>query len=435
MLYMLTSFKVCGYSLFSNEVELNLAPIVRNNQHLTDNIVSKDGIKKVLKSSVVYGGNNSGKSSILEAIMTMKKIFEEGSLEHFDFDRYKNFFKQCDKISFTISFTTNDVEIDYSIFFTDNNNVGETIINNGDVYLSRDLDGKFSGTIFVDESFKTYSDIISEKKLIVPFITEYTKESQNTYLAFDYIKKMFSRIKFIDNSSNRFHIQDFIDFNNDPNKMQILNRLIATTSLFMEKRDVITKDELLTNEYFLNQKMKKSNNRTNEIDLNTEIDINRVMSIYKNDSGNNIMRPSRLFDSLGTNKFLYLAITIINAIINNEILLIDELDSSIHYKLTRALVILMNSQANNRSQFIFSTHDVKLLSHKLLRKDQINFSVRDNNHVEIIRLDNYKSNSDIDIRSTSNFEKMYLGGEIVDLPETNIYEVIIAIKDYLFDSE
>lgn len=78
---------------------------------------------------------------------------------------------------------------------------------------------------------------------------------------------------------------------------------------------------------------------------------------------------------------------IINAMLENKILLIDEFDSSLHYKLTRALAIIMNSYEESKAQFIFTTHDVKLLSSELFRKDQINFIEKNNETVKIISLD------------------------------------------------
>jgi hypothetical protein len=55
-----------------------------------------------------------------------------------------------------------------------------------------------------------------------------------------------------------------------------------------------------------------------------------------------------------------------------------------------------------------TSHDVKLLSPLLFRKDQINFTLRDDDKVKIVSLNDFKANSNIDIRSNSNFEKMYV---------------------------
>lgn len=155
----------------------------------------------------------------------------------------------------------------------------------------------------------------------------------------------------------------------------------------------------------------------------------RITSIYKSNDGKLIKKPSLLFDSVGTNNYLRLSMHIIIALLDGNILIIDEFDSSLHFKLTRTLTILMNSEANKNAQFILTTHDVNLLSNDLFRKDQINFIVRDNNDVDIISLNDFKANTENDIRNTSNFEKMYLEEKFIPLPSTNIYNVIKEFID------
>jgi predicted RNase H-like nuclease (RuvC/YqgF family) len=90
----------------------------------------------------------------------------------------------------------------------------------------------------------------------------------------------------------------------------------------------------------------------------------------------------------------------------------------------------MNSEINRDAQFIMTSHDVKLLSPQLFRKDQINFILRDDCQVEIVTLDDFKANSNRDIRSNSNFEKMYVEEKIVPLPDTDIYQVIKEFSLY-----
>lgn len=92
--------------------------------------------------------------------------------------------------------------------------------------------------------------------------------------------------------------------------------------------------------------------------------------------------------------------------------------------MTRALSIFINSNPFSKAQFILSTHDVKLLSPVLFRKDQIYFINRYEKSVEMVSLDMFKSNSEVDVRSNSNYEKIYVEGKIVDLPYTDIYSVI-----------
>lgn len=224
-------------------------------------------------------------------------------------------------------------------------------------------------------------------------------------------------------------------FSEDKMKMSILNNLIAQTNIYLKSREIVSEDILINDETFRTVlKLKddeeyKANMGTKE-SIEAFFELLKLASVYEGKGGKKVYKPSLLFDSVGTKKFINLAIHIIEALTSDKMLLIDEFDSSIHYKLTRALSILMNSEANQKAQFIMTTHDVKLLSQKLFRKDQINFIVRDSNGVEIVSLDEFKANSETDIRSTSNFENMYVQERIVELPETNVYDVIRKIYEY-----
>ena len=70
------------------------------------------------------------------------------------------------------------------------------------------------------------------------------------------------------------------------------------------------------------------------------------------------------YDSTGTKKISALASYIMDALRKGQTLVVDELDSSIHFKLTRAIVSLFNNELNENAQLIFTTHDVSLMDCK-----------------------------------------------------------------------
>ena len=208
--------------------------------------------------------------------------------------------------------------------------------------------------------------------------------------------------------------------------MSILNKLIASTELYMERRDILPEEELYKTDLY---KSFMENNNLEEL-KNTDdkkesfksfVDLLRVTPVYKGENGLVVKKTSIFFDYVGTNKFIVLAMHIITALLEGNILLIDEFNSSLHHKLTRILVILMNSEINQNTQFILTSHEVQLLSPQLFRKDQINFILRNDCQVEIVSLIDFKTNSNRDIRSNINFEKMYVEEKIVPLPDTDIY--------------
>ena len=69
---------------------------------------------------------------------------------------------------------------------------------------------------------------------------------------------------------------------------------------------------------------------------------------------NGVKVPSILFDSTGTKKIAALASYVIDALENNRILVIDELDNSLHFKLTRGILALFNNELNEKAQLIWT---------------------------------------------------------------------------------
>lgn len=432
---LLNNFKVGGFKVFGDVVELNMIPRVKNLTYLSENVIEQKTLNKVnknLKSSIVYGGNNAGKSSFLDGIMAMKNIFKKGSLEGFPFDNYKNFcYKGDDVIRFEVSFSKNMINYIYGFEFKDKTAIGEYLIEEERLLFSRDLAGEIEGDFKNDLNFYNRLSDLPMDKMVVPYFLKYTK-NVNQYEVFLKIDDFFKKVKYFNNGKNTINISFYLSFINNPIKMGILNKVISSTELYMKRRTFLSDEEFFASKEmknFIRHSAENESNNNLKVPPREVIELFKIMSVYQGKDEEEVIKPAILFDSVGTNKFINMAMHIISALLDENILLIDEFDSSLHHKLTRALIILMNSEINTKAQFVLTTHDVKLLSSKLFRKDQINFIIRDESGVEIVSLEDFKANSDKDIRSDSNFEKMYVEERIVPLPNTDIYQVIKEFKD------
>jgi len=126
-------------------------------------------------------------------------------------------------------------------------------------------------------------------------------------------------------------------------------------------------------------------------------------------------------ESQGTQKFFTLSAPILDTLEQGKILLIDELDASLHPKLTEYFIKLFNDKKVNKhnAQLIFVTHDIHLLSVPgLFERDQIWFTEKDKyGSTDLYSLLEFrKSNKGTDVRQTDNLEKHYLQGRFGAVP-------------------
>jgi energy-coupling factor transporter ATP-binding protein EcfA2 len=94
----------------------------------------------------------------------------------------------------------------------------------------------------------------------------------------------------------------------------------------------------------------------------------------------------------------------------SRLLIVDELDSSLHPKIVAALVE-KHISAKVPSQLIFTTHDTHLMDAKLLRRDQFWITERDMNGATQLR-----SIHDFEGRDNEDIEKRYYEGRYRGLP-------------------
>ena len=111
-------------------------------------------------------------------------------------------------------------------------------------------------------------------------------------------------------------------------------------------------------------------------------------------------------ESDGTNR-LFDLIPILTLVLQDAIVLVDELDRSLHSNVSKLFIkTLFKANKNHKSQLIVTTHDATLLDVELLRRDSIWF-VRKNykKASEIYSLYEY-----VKVRNDKVLQKAYLAG-------------------------
>lgn len=116
-------------------------------------------------------------------------------------------------------------------------------------------------------------------------------------------------------------------------------------------------------------------------------------------------------ESLGTFRAFSLAAPILEALQAGKVLVIDEIDRSLHPLLTRHLVSKFHEHNVSGAQLIFTTHTTSLLDQDWLRRDQIFLVDKDPNLATRI----YPL-TDIRVRKNAPLEQIYLHGRLGATP-------------------
>ena len=127
-------------------------------------------------------------------------------------------------------------------------------------------------------------------------------------------------------------------------------------------------------------------------------------------------------ESSGTLRLVEVAASAISVLDDGGLMLIDEIDASLHPLLTAALIRLFQSPETNRNnaQIIFTTHDAALLGSidgdDVLRRDQVWFTDKgDDGASELFPLSEFKPR-----RQGENRQKRYLNGSYGAIPELSM---------------
>lgn len=119
-------------------------------------------------------------------------------------------------------------------------------------------------------------------------------------------------------------------------------------------------------------------------------------------------------ESQGTQNMLNISYPILEALNKGKVLVVDELDNSLHPLLVKHIVSLFNNKKKNKTnaQLIFSTHDTTHFNDDTLQRDQVWICNKDNKEAsEIYSLAEYKVRPDI-----TNLQGAYLSGRYGGIP-------------------
>ena len=154
-----------------------------------------------------------------------------------------------------------------------------------------------------------------------------------------------------------------------------------------------------------------------DLDTGARYSVN-IHTTHQDVTGNSVALNFIKHESAGTQRLAGLIALILRALKTGEVLLVDELESSLHPLLMREIVLLFKKRRYNPkgAQLIFTTHNTDILDDSILRLSEIAL-VRKTvaNGTLVRRLVDAKKDGE-DIRNVTNFRKQYLAGFYSGVP-------------------
>ena len=381
--------------------------------------VHKENNFNILKTAGIYGPNNSGKTCLIKCIRAIKEV-----LLNRKSDLMPNIFTNNNVCELGVIFMVSGRKFSYKFKY---DAVKEEYIYESFSEVFKDKYGneKEENWLEKDTVKEIFTSVDQDLQAMIPMI------SNNNLLYYLIDTNKFEKLSEMKNILIGFAEKiDVINMNNIPmehtielmkNKNKLQQKIvefIKNADLYMDNFEYVDMDKIKLESV---EYEKKPEEKVLEV-LDNIMDQIRLVSTYKG-----ISVPSVLFDSTGTKKIAAIAGYVIEALEQGRILVVDELDSSIHFKLTRAIVTMFNNELNENAQMIFTVHDINLMDCKrLFRKEQIWFVHKDEAGVYVYSLADFTALQGV--RDTSDIIEKYRKGTLGALPDPELINSLLSIK-------
>lgn len=336
------------------------------------------GGEQMLKSVAVFGANASGKSNVIKAIRACVEIIRSShnynentvfGFVPFKFDGYEQ-----QPSSFYVRFLMDGVEYEYAFTMT------QTEIQTEELYYYPN--GRRSLVFSRDERKGPNKKDVYEFKLVLKRPMDVASNTSRKTL---FISRASQMDRELAKQVFRFFCDDIVlDY-----------RLPATVSLeqTLKEQKPVLLDVLRTAD-------------SDIVDIQMRGD--SILTYHHNNP--NVAFDFETEESDGTKTLFRMMIRMIEIIRNGRVLLVDEIDTSLHTQLVEFIVRMFNS--SECAQLIYTSHNTHLLNTDFQRRDQVYFvNKREDGSSDLYSLYDYK-----DFRDTMDMEKAYLQGRFDAVP-------------------
>ncbi len=421
---MLISFSVGNFRSIGKEVMLSMESTgIKGKEE--ENIISDSCNRKgILKSTVIYGANASGKTNLLRAFLFMsnfvinsgkdKQKGENTGVEAFLLDAsleeeptYFEIIFIYDNIKYRYGFELDEYKVhsEWLYYVPDKREAMLFIRDNDKLKVSK----AFSEGTAWKKSTHNLGLKIKENGLFVSVLAQMFSGEKE--IISEKIIKWFKNLQVINSLGSSSLLGEALTLLKDNLFVEDINNLIKYADFSIKA---------------ITHEIKSVETNKNNIG---DFSIKAKVQTHHNYQGKDGARLLDMFnhESEGTKKYFGLAGVLCDILKNGKILVIDELEAHLHPLLTKKIIELFHSKTNAKNaQLIFVTHDTNLLSKDIFRRDQIWFMEKDEQEIsKLYSLAEFKSNVKNGVRSTSDFSKNYIDGRYGAIPILNNFDLAL----------
>lgn len=431
---MLVKFTVENYMSFRDKTEFNMFPgDVRRHKHH----IRKEAGVELLRAAAIYGANGSGKSNLVKA-------FDEFTLAAGGYSSAIDFVGENFKLEakcniqpiwMSAEFVTMGKLLEYGFITIAGVFVKEWLYERNAKTEDYEIIFERTGSVANQESKfifhpkyeKTERDKERNKLLTSELVSTYHTSlntlSGRNYHEIDEAFLWFNEIEIDYNDGTTTLIQDLLA---EPHLMPFMKTNMSSVDVGLADIEILTHD---LDEYFgkhnPNAIEKIKADLTTNRKVFTWIDRNSnhitatkagdrfvVKELITRQKGKEEPVPFRIYEqSEGTQRMLELLPLVYRAINEPVVVVIDEIDDSLHPNILHELISKFMSIPGAKGQLIFTTHETHLLDLNIFRQDEIWFAEKDKEGVShLYTLNDFTPRYDLDI------EKGYLNGRFGAIP-------------------
>lgn len=417
---MLIEFKVTNFRSIKETQTLSMvAGNATKDKELAGNTFDS-GIPKLgnlIKSAVIYGPNAAGKSNLIAALAFMEHMVSTSATEAqvgepIEINPFRlDAASRNQDTEFEIHFIAEEVRYQYGFSLNAERITSEwlTAYPNGKAqnwferqyYASTGkYEYQFSPSFSEGKARQERANYTIANNLYLPVAVQ--KNSQQLLPVFTWFQKKLNYILSMNNLSDRRTSRMCQEVEGKREVLAFMNAAGIGVKDFRVDKVLFTLNDLPA-EFPDEFKQKFLKDMEGHVSFDTKF-------LYQSNDTKELIPFDMTDESDGTRALFSFVVPWLEMLKNDEIVFVDEIDTSLHPLLVHHLVKLLNC-SSNKAQIVFTTHDTTLLSQRIMRRDQVWFVEKDK--AQSTKL---YSLADFSPRKNEALEKGYLSGRYGAIP-------------------